>query len=80
MQYHYVVMYDSDSDSWRVEPDPEAYFSDGNIWSDTLADEQGSGWFFPEEGSFENSLDIKCWQMIYNLCTIWPSPVVEGKL
>ena len=80
MQYHYVVGYDSEHDRWFVEFDPTAYFSDGNVWDNKAADETGYGWSVPDEGSFEEALDQKCWNMLNSLVPIWPSPVVEGEL
>lgn len=80
MQYHYVVGYDSDKDRWFIEFDPTAYFPDGNIWDDKAADETGYGWKVPDEGSFEEALDMKCWQMLNSLVPIWPSPVTNGEL
>lgn len=78
MQLHYTVMFDTDSDTWSVEPDPSVYYPDGNIYD--KAKDFGYGWFFPEENSFDESLDQKCWQMLYSLVTIWPSPLVNGEL
>ena len=80
MQYHYVIGYDSEKDRWWVEFDPEAYFPDGSVWDDKLADEQGYGWFMPEDGTFENALDMKCMNMLNSLVPIWPSPVTNGEL
>ena len=80
MQYHYVVGYDSDKDRWWVEFDPTAYFPDGSIWDEKTADETNYGRKIPDEGSFEEALDMKCWQMINSLVPIWPSPVVNGEL
>jgi len=80
MQFHYVVGYDSDKDRWWVEFDPTAYFPDGSIWDDKAADETDYGWKIPDEGSFEEALDMKCWNMLNSLVPIWPSPVVNGEL
>lgn len=81
MQYHYVVGYDSEKDRWWVESDPTAYWlPDGSLWDDKAADETGYGWTVPEEGSHEEALDHKCWQMLNSLVPIWPSPVVNGEL
>ena len=80
MQYHYVVGYDSESMRWFVESDTTAYFSDGNVWDNKAADETGYGWSVPDEGSFEEALDQKCWNMLNSLVPIWPSPVVNGEL
>ena len=78
MQFHYTVMFDTESDTWSVEFDPSAYYPDGNIYD--KSNDIGHGWFFPEEGSFDESLDHKCWQMLHSLVTIWPSPLVNGEL
>ena len=69
MQFHYVIGYDSDKDRWWLEADPEAYFPDGNVW-----DEENEGWFLPEEGSDEESLDAKAWRVLKHLTVTWPSP------
>jgi len=80
MQYHYVVGYDSEKDRWWIEADPEAYFPDGSVWDDKAAHDTGYGWTIPEQGSFEEALDLKCWHMLHSLVTIWPSPMVNGEL
>ena len=80
MQYHYVVGYDSENDRWFVESDTTAYFSDGHVWDDEQYKESFYGWSVPEQGSFEDELDMKCLNMLHSLVPIWPSPVVEGEL
>lgn len=74
MQFHYVVGYDSDKKRWWVESDPEAYFPDGSVWDDTLADEEGYGWFQPDsQGSpLAYLIDERCYTMLNTLATIWP--------
>jgi len=56
MQYHYVVGYDSEHDSWFVESDPYAFFPDGNIFSFSNGALSPS-WVFPDEGSDEERID-----------------------
>jgi hypothetical protein len=69
MQFHYVVGYDSDNDRWWLEADPEAYFSEGNVW-----DNEDGNWFLPEEGSDEEHIDTKAWRVLNYLTATWPSP------
>jgi hypothetical protein len=83
MQIHYVVGYDSEEDRWFVESDPTAYFPDGNIWDQKKSDSSDwgyLGWGIPEEGSFEEALDQKGYDMLKSLVPIWPSPVTNGEL
>lgn len=80
MQYHYVVGYDSENDRWFIEYDPTAYFPDGYIWNDAQADQTGYGWMVPDDGSREEAIDQKCYNMLNSLVSIWPSPVVNGEL
>jgi len=83
MQLNYVVGYDSKLDKWFVESDTGAYFPDGSVWSRENANDPDHGyvgWFQPEEGTFEEALDLKCWQMLQSLVPIWPSPLVNGEL
>jgi hypothetical protein len=80
MQYHYVVGYDSEHDRWFVESDPTAYFPDGNIWDEKQAEVEFVGWKVPEEGSHEEALDQKGYNMLNSLASIWPSPVTNGEL
>jgi len=74
MQYHYVVFYDTEKDKWFTEIDTCAYFPDGNVWSDELADETGFGFFFPEDDSNEALLDQTLCNTLYALQDIIPTP------
>jgi hypothetical protein len=77
MQYHYMVMYDDKSDSWHVDQDTlRSVMTDGTVYDKNVF----PGWSWPEEGSHEEALDHKCWQMLQSLVPIWPSPMVNGEL
>lgn len=72
MEYHYTVIYDDEVKAWSVEPDPSMYYAKGNIY-DKNADLL-DGWFFPEEGSAEESLDYTLYSTLkYIVCT-FPIP------
>ena len=74
MQYHYVVGYDSESMRWFVESDTTAYFSDGNVWDNKAADETGYGWSVPDEGSFEEALDVDLFRTLGYIVDTFPVP------
>lgn len=57
MQYHYVVGYNTETNKWFVESDTTAYFSDGHVWDDERYNENFWGWFIPEEGTRDETLD-----------------------
>lgn len=43
-EIHFVVAYDTERDLWFIDHDLEAYFPDGNIWDNALAESTGYGW------------------------------------
>lgn len=78
MQYHYVVVYDSEQDSWSVESHPYAYFADGNIYSKEAWDNTGWGWIFPDENSDEERIDYECFRILESCVPgILPTPSKE---
>jgi hypothetical protein len=82
-QFHYVVGYNSDTDKWFVEFDTTAYLPDGNVFYADRADSEAwgwNGWHVPDDGSHDEALDQKCWNMLNSLVPIWPSPLVNGEL
>lgn len=77
MQYHYMVMYDDQTDSWSVDQDTlRSVMTDGTIYNRDVF----PGWSWPEEGSLEEGIDEKCHNMLRYLVPIWPSPVVNGEV
>ena len=76
-QFHYVVMYDTETDKWSVED--EGGFLDGNVWSGQDVDGEPF-WHWVEEGTREEAIDSKCTNMLHSLVTIWPSPLTNGEL
>lgn len=70
MEFHYVVMYDSDTKSWEVV-DETPYLPDGNVY-DTEAD--WYGWFFPDEVKqpTEALIEANARNMLNTLASIWP--------
>lgn len=80
MQYHYVVMFDDEHKSWTVVGDADAYFPDGNVWDDVLADGQGYGWFYPDhdESARALAIDGRCYDMLYTLVSTLPAVDTEA--
>jgi hypothetical protein len=39
-QYHFIVLYDTQTKEWSVEPDVSMNFDNGDVW---VEDENGSG-------------------------------------
>lgn len=80
MQYHYVVVYDTDTDKWTVESEWETYFPDGSIYNTEMIENGGfpngvyPGWFMPEEGSDQEALDAELWRTLYYIAPTWPTP------
>lgn len=78
MQYHYVVIFDSDHDRWLVEYDTTAYFPDGNIYSKEAWDNTGDGWVVADEGSHEEAIDYECFRVLESCIPgILPTPSKE---
>ena len=78
MQYHYVVIYDSEHDRWLIEPDPIAYFPDGNIYSQEEWDNSGYGWVIPDQGSDAERIDYECFRILESCVPgILPTPSKE---
>jgi len=71
MQYHYVVMYDTEFDEWRVDMDATEYL-DGNIFDPDAA--IGKGWSWAEEGSPEDLLDGTLIRLLQSVMGSIPTP------
>ena len=72
MQYHYVVIFDTDKNDWIVEQDPFDYFPNGNIWDDD------HGWRVADEGSDEERIDYECFRVLESCIPgILPTPSKE---
>lgn len=68
MEFHYTVIYNDEVKAWSVEPDPSMYYANGNIYDENA--DLLNRWFFPEEGSVEESLDYTlCSTLKYIVCT-----------
>ena len=79
MQYHYTIMYDDKYKIWFVEPDPSMYYPDGNIYNPDISDDPFPhtiypGWFYPEEGSAEEALDMQLFGELQSICHTLPVP------
>lgn len=69
MQFHYVVMYDSDTKSWGVVDEVDAYMPDGTVWDDFEQE-----WFWPDADNYpqESAIDERAYTMLRTLASIWP--------
>lgn len=67
MQFHYVVMYDSENKSWGVLDEVEGYFPDGTVWD-------GEEWFWPDFDRYDETytIDQRAYTMLRTLASIWP--------
>jgi hypothetical protein len=77
MQYHFVVGFDTESNGWWAEAEPESYFPDGNIWDRDRANsnEYGFlGWFMAEEGSMEERIDFALFRALQSSLRSIPIP------
>ena len=74
MQHHFVIFYDTDRKKWNVEFDTGAYFPDGHVWDDKLADEYGIGWMEPLWEDDEHNLDQELLNTLYSLVDVIPIP------
>lgn len=74
MQYHYVVIYDTDKKKWKMSFDSDAYFTDGYVWNGDRSDESGYGWFIPEDDSEGALLDQTLFNTLYSLVDTFPIP------
>lgn len=70
MEFHYVVVYDSDTKSWNVI-DETPYLPDGNVYDE---DADWYGWFFPDEVEQpqEALIEANARNMLNVLASIWP--------
>ena len=69
MEFHYVVVYDSENKSWGVVDEDSAYFPDGNIWDESKP--YGHGWELPSDPE-SIAIDQRCHTMLRTLASIWP--------
>ena len=72
MQYHYVVMYDSEFDEWRVDLSTTAESFDGNIFDPDAP--MGTGWHWAEEGSEEEAIDFTLGRLLESVMGSIPTP------
>lgn len=71
MQYHYVVLYDTDRKGWPVEySGAYDYFPDGHVWD---ASQEGSGFRLPEVGP-EDGLDEQLLNTLHYIVDTFPIP------
>lgn len=77
MQFHFVVGFDTDSNRWWVESEPDAYFPDGNIWDGDRSDSREYGffgWFMAEDDSAEAKLDLALFRALQSSLSSIPVP------
>lgn len=66
MQFHYVVMYDTDTGKWMYDWDMTDGL-DGNVYTD------GDGFFWPvPEYPMSEEIDRKCQNILNDLLPTWP--------
>jgi len=81
MQYHYVVGYNTETNTWFLESDSTAYFPDGNVYDPERSEDSEWGWFgwlVPEEGSPEEALDYDLLRTLQYIVDTWPTPQMEN--
>jgi starvation-inducible outer membrane lipoprotein len=71
MEFHYMVVYNTDTKSWDLI-DETPYLPDGNVY-DSEAD-TWYGWFQPDEQGSPTAylIDERCRTMLTTLASIWP--------
>ena len=74
MQFHYVVGYDTNTKQWFLEHETDAYFPDGNVWSEDNIQRFGFGWSYPEEDTLEASLDQTLRNTLHSIVDTIPAP------
>ena len=74
MEFHYVVIYNSESKKWYVVGDTEPYFPDGNVWDNSLDEEGEYGWILPLDDEYPQAalIDQRAYTMLNTLASIWP--------
>ena len=70
MEFHYTVMYDTDSKAWSAEPDSSMYYPDGHVYSKDV----WPGWSVPMEGSSEEALDVDLLHTLQSIVSTLPVP------
>ena len=70
MEFHYTVMYNTDSKAWSVEPDPSMYYPDGHMYNKGV----WPGWSVPMEGSPEEALDVDLLHTLQSIVSTFPVP------
>ena len=70
MQYHYVVMYDTEFDTWSIDMDP--LMQSGHIFDPDAP--FGKGWLWAEEGSPEDLLDGTLIRLLQSVVGSIPTP------
>lgn len=70
MEFHYTVMYNTDSKAWSVEPDSSMYYPDGHMYNKDV----WPGWSVPMEGSSEEALDADLLHTLQSIVSTFPVP------
>ena len=70
MEFHYTVMYNTDSKAWSVEPDSSMYYPDGHMYSKDV----WPGWSVPMEGSSDEALDADLLHTLQSIVSTFPVP------
>jgi hypothetical protein len=71
MQYHFMVMYDDQTQMWSVDQDTlRSVMTDGTIYNRDVF----PGWSWPEEGSREEALDWELYKTLQYIVATFPIP------
>lgn len=79
MEFHYIVIYNSDTKKWYVSGDMDGYFPDGNVWAPELDAAGEYGWLWPDDETTPEiaAIDERAYTMLNTLASIWPE-VYDG--
>lgn len=69
-QYHFVVVYDTDTKEWSVEPDVSMNFDSGDVW-----DNDTEEWEF---NTYENPEQVAITDAIAKIMDSAPAVEIEG--
>ena len=80
-QFHYVLGFDTELNKWFVEFDTTAYFLDGHVFDQNIAEKTGYGWVEPQIHDMpeEAMLDKNLMNTLNSLVDIIPIPT-KGEL
>ena len=55
-QYHFVVVYDTDTKEWSVEPEVSMNFDSGDVWDNDTEEWEFNTYENPEQVSITNAI------------------------